>query len=130
MKNPFKKSGIMDTAINVGIGGAANAAVDYAVSAAGLSYSKTIINAAKVAIGIIGGSLSKNKMVHAATDGIAVVGAAELVQSAIDGEFTSTPGENGGSNGLPAGTLMGRVPRTGNRQYKKKVGALDGAFGK
>ena len=30
MKNPFKKQSIVDTLVNVGIGGAANVAVNYA----------------------------------------------------------------------------------------------------
>ena len=30
-KNPFKKSSIIDTVVNVGVGGAANVAIDYVV---------------------------------------------------------------------------------------------------
>ena len=74
MKNPFKKSSIMDTVVNVGVGGAANVAVDYAWGKvdflAGLGA--TTKNAIKIAGGAVLGSMVKNKYVRAAADGIAV----------------------------------------------------------
>ena len=127
MKNPFKKSSIMDTVVNVGVGGAANVAVDYAWGKvdflAGLGA--TTKNAIKIAGGAILGSMVKNKYVRAAADGIAVVGVSNLIASYLPGAETSVePGA-----GLPDGTIgrAGRV-RLGQRGFRRaRVAGLAGA---
>ena len=131
MKNPFKKQSIMDTLTNVGIGGAANVAIDYAVSQIDqlASVDPTYINVGKIAIGAIGGAMSKNKLVRAAVDGIAVVGVSNLVAGLIAGD---TPAETAapGTAGLAKGTI-GR-PMLGNRRYIRRhvsgIGASANAF--
>lgn len=119
MKNPFKKSSVIDTLTNVGIGGAANVAMDYAVSQidylAGLGA--TTINAAKIALGVLGGTMTNNKMIRAAVDGIAVVGVSSIVKDVLADTTKET------AAGLPQGTV-GR-PRPGNRHFRRQVAGVD-----
>lgn len=112
-KNLFKKQSIMDTVVNVGIGGAANVAVDYAVNQVESikSLGDTAINAGKIVLGAVVGSMVGNKYLRAACDGVATVGVANLVSGLI--EETAAPA------GLPFGTI-GR-PRLGNQAYKRVV---------
>ena len=116
MKNPFKKSSIIDTVVNVGVGGAANVAIDYAVSAvdALASVDPKWINAGKIALGALVGTMIKNKIARAAADGVAVVGASNLVSSLVAG--TDTPAADGAA-GIPFGTI-GKV-RLGNRNFRR-----------
>lgn len=114
-KNPFKKKGITDTLINVGIGGAANVAMDYVVSSVESlsSLGPKTINAIKIGVGVLGGTMTTNKMVRAAVDGIATVGVSNLVASLMDGT-TSTSG----TNGIPNGTIG--AFRLGNRNFVRR----------
>ena len=113
-KNPFKKQSIVDTVVNVGIGGAANVAIDYVVSQveAIQSLGDTTINAAKIALGAVAGSMVSNKMLRAACDGIATVGVSNLVKGLMD---DTTSKET--TSGLPYGTIGRVIP--GNRAYKR-----------
>lgn len=115
-KNPFKKQSIIDTVVNVGIGGAANVAIDYVVSQVDAiqSLGETTINAGKIALGAIAGSMVSNKMLRAACDGIATVGVSNLVAGLMGG---STPSGDA-TSGLPYGTIAGRVI-PGNRAYRR-----------
>ena len=117
MKNPFKKSSIIDTVVNVGIGGGANVAIDYLVDSVDMlkSLSSTYINAGKIVLGAFAGTMLKNKYARAAADGVATVGAANLVSSFITGS-TATPEA---AAGLPSGTI-GRI-RLGNKNYRRGV---------
>lgn len=126
MKNPFKKSSIVDTIINVGVGGAANVAMDYARSqfATLASLEDTTYNAIKIAVGALGGSMSKNKYVRAAVDGIATVGAANLISGYITPDETPKPNPEG-TGGAP---FIGRL-RAGQRGYRRAIrgtGAING----
>lgn len=125
-KNPFKKQSIVDTVVNVGIGGAANVAIDYVVSQveAIQSLGDTTINAAKIALGAVAGSMVSNKMLRAACDGIATVGVSNLVKGLMDGT-TSTET----TSGLPYGTIGRVIP--GNHAYKRarKVSGVGAAAG-
>ena len=117
-KNPFKKQSIVDTVVNVGIGGAANVAIDYAVNQveAIKGLGDTAINAAKIVAGAVFGSMVSNKYLRAACDGVATVGVSNLVSGML--EETTAPG------GLPYGTI-GR-PRLGNRAYKRVPARVSG----
>lgn len=123
-KNPFKKQSIIDTVVNVGIGGAANVAIDYVVSQVDAiqSLGDTTINAAKVALGAVAGSMVSNKMLRAACDGIATVGVSNLVKGLMDGTSATET-----TSGLPYGTIGRVIP--GNRAYRKarKVSGVGGA---
>lgn len=129
-KNPFKKQSIIDTVVNVGIGGAANVAIDYVVSQVDAiqSLGDTTINAAKIALGAVAGSMVSNKMLRAACDGIATVGVSNLVKGLMDGTSSTET-----TSGLPYGTIGRVIP--GNRAYRRArkvsgVGAAAGVMGK
>ena len=109
-KNPFKKKSIIDTVVNVGVGGAANVAIDYVVNQveAIKSLGDTTVNLIKVAAGALVGSMVENKVARAAADGVATVGVSNLISGLMADE---------GAAGLPQGTI-GRV-RLGNRAYKR-----------
>lgn len=114
MKNPFKKSSIVDTLVNVGVGGAANVAMDYAFNSidALASLGDTTKNAIKIAAGAIGGSMISNKYGRAALDGIAVVGVSNLIASYLPSATTDT------TSGLPEG-MIGRL-RVGQKGFARK----------
>lgn len=113
-KNPFKKQSIIDTVVNVGIGGAANVAIDYVVGQidAIQSLGDTTINALKIATGAVVGSMVSDKFARAAADGVATVGVSNLIAGLMADEPSPAP-----SSGLPYGTI-GRV-RPGNRAYRR-----------
>lgn len=120
-KNPFKKQSLTDTLVNVGIGGAANVALDYVldmVDPAGTMLSGTTKNIAKIVGGAVVGSMVSGKMWRAATDGIAVVGVSNLI-SELMGDTTSESTTTEPTSGLAPGTI-GRV-RTGDQYFKKKA---------
>lgn len=123
MKNPFKKSSAIDTLINVGVGGAANVAMDYVVNQVeALSIlDPKIINGIKIAVGAIGGSMTTNKTVRAAVDGIAVVGASNLVDELVNGGDDDTDPKDPVKtpSGIPYGTIAARY-RMGQRGFRRK----------
>ena len=124
MKNPFSKSSIVDTVVNVGLGGAANVAMDYAVEnvEALQKLDEQTVNIVKIAVGAIGGSMMSGKYAkytRPAFDGIATVGAANLIKSYITADGNNAGGGNeGGTNGMP---FIGRVK---GRTFKKGVRGL------
>lgn len=123
MKNPFKKQSIVDTLVNVGVGGAANVAMDYAFAQvdALASLGETTKNAIKIAAGALGGAMAKNKYVRAATDGIATVGVANLIASYIDAPAAT-------NQEAPSGApFIGRIRKTGNRAFRART--VHGAAG-
>lgn len=115
-KNPFKKQSIIDTVVNVGIGGAANVAIDYVVNQVDAikSLGDTTVNALKIVAGAVVGSMVSNKIARAAADGVATVGVSNLIAGLMAGETTTTET----TSGLPYGTI-GRVVRPGNRAYRR-----------
>lgn len=121
-KNPFKKQSIIDTVVNVGIGGAANVAIDAVVGQfeAIQSLGDTTINALKIAAGAIVGSMVTDKFARAAADGVATVGVSNLIAGLMADDASPAP-----TNGLPYGTI-GHV-RPGNRAYRRahKVSGLN-----
>ena len=127
MKNPFKKQSVIDTLVNVGIGGAANVAFDYAAAKidALASLEEPTKNAIKIGIGVLGGTMIRNKYARAAVDGIATVGVSNLVSSYI----TDAPATESAS-GLPYGTIsgVGRSMRLGQRGFRRaRVAGVGGA---
>lgn len=114
-KNPFKKQSIIDTVVNVGIGGAANVAIDYVVNQVDAikSLGDTTVNALKIVAGAAVGSMVSNKVARAAADGVATVGVSNLIAGLMADETPSSDG----TSGLPYGTI-GRV-RLGNRAFRR-----------
>lgn len=122
MKNPFKKQSIVDTLVNVGIGGAANVAVNYAFNEIDMfsTLTSTEKNAIKIAIGVLGGSMSSNKYLRAAVDGVAVVGVSDLIDSYMAKDDANNGGTAvpAGPAGLPNGMIGYRkVRRAGNPNF-------------
>ena len=130
MKNPFKKSSIIDTVTNVAVGGAANVAMDYALNSigevAGFNLSAgTTKHAVKIAVGALAGSMISNKYARAAFDGIATVGAANLIDGLVNGEATTNAGGDSSTSGLPEGTI-GKI-RMGQKGFRRRVAGIQGA---
>lgn len=124
MKNPFKKSSIVDTFVNVGIGGAANVAVDYVFGSvdALATLGDTTKNAIKIAAGAIAGSMISNKYARAAADGIAVVGASNLIASYLPGAASTTV------EGLPEGMIgAAKRYRLGQRGFARRMSGVGAA---
>ena len=121
MKNPFKKSSIVDTVVNIGLGGAANAAMDYVVESVPTlqSLGETTTNIVKIGVGAVAGSMLTNKYARAAADGLAVVGASDLIKGYIQGKTTPAPGGEG--TGRVA--FMGK-PGIKYRGFKKGAGMV------
>lgn len=123
-KNPFKKQSAIDCAINVGIGGGANVAIDYVVDMVNEEMEAPIddlyINIGKFALGAIGSSMVTNKYLKSAMDGIAVVGVSNLVKGLMEDSGTPSGGEPIPTTGVPRGTV-GRIVRTPNILYAKKM---------
>lgn len=97
-KNPFKKSNVVDTLINVGVGGAGNVAADYLINNVDMlkSLDADTINLGKFVFGSVGSAMVSNKYVKALMDGFAVVGASNYISSLMADQATS---------GVPAGTI-------------------------
>lgn len=118
----------MDTVVNVGIGGAANVAIDAVVNQfeAIKGLGDTTVNAAKIALGAVLGSMVSNQYLRAACDGVATVGVANLIAGLMEDDVTPANNSGGeGTSGLPYGTISGR--RLGNRAYRRahKVSGCD-----
>lgn len=111
----------MDTVVNVGVGGAANVAIDYVVDQVDFikELGDTTVNAAKIAIGAVAGSMVSNKILRAACDGVATVGVANLIKGLISGEESAAADEP--TSGLPYGTIGRVIP--GNRAYRRTSSA-------
>ncbi len=133
IKNPFKKQNVMATLVNVGIGGAGNVAIDYAVAkyneSATTKLEADTVNLIKFVGGALGSAMVGNKYVKAALDGVGVVGASNYLSSLIN-EDTDTSAADAAAkttttSGVPASTIgrlrrIGRI-RTGNAQYARRV---------
>lgn len=120
MKNPFKKQNVMDTVVTVGLGGAANVAIDAVVDSYNKSAATPVddvyVHAGKFIVGAIGSAMVGNRYAKAALDGVGVVGASNLIAYLMDGQTTTpeTP-----TAGIPNGTV-GRV-RTANARYARRM---------
>ena len=127
-KNPFKKQSIIDTAVNVAVGGAANVAIDYVVSQVDFiqEMGDTTINAGKIVLGAVLGSMVSDKTLRAACDGVATVGISNLIAGFMAGQTggAASDGAEEPTSGLPYGTI-GRV-RLGNKAYRRSARRVSG----
>ncbi|MBR6686834.1 MAG: hypothetical protein IKL69_05440 [Paludibacteraceae bacterium] len=98
-KNPFKKGNVVDTLINVGVGGAGNVAADYLINNVEMlkSLDADTINLGKFVVGSVGSAMVSNKYAKALMDGFAVVGASNYISSLM--------AESQTTSGVPAGTI-------------------------
>lgn len=118
-KNPFKKQSIMDTLVNVGIGGAANVAIDAAVTSynktAGTPIDETYVHVGKIVLGVVGGSMVDNRYLRAAMDGVSTVGVSNLIASFMQEETPASPA----ASGFMAASVG--AMRTGKPMYAAKA---------
>lgn len=132
MKNPFKKQNVMDTVVTVGLGGAANVAIDSVVD----SYNKTAttpvddvyVHAGKFVIGAIGSAMVGNRYAKAALDGVGVVGASNLIAYLMEDTTTKpTKKPETKTAGIPYGTI-GRIttPNAGYARRMRRSGRVAG----
>lgn len=132
MKNPFKTKSIVDTITNVAIGGAANVAMDYIVENVATlkewlgGENASTGNIVKIIAGAAVGSMVSNRYARAAADGLATVGAADLMKSYITSDST----DGGGDTAAPAGApFIGRPGiRMGQQGFRNAKGAGSVAF--
>lgn len=126
MAKKFKKSGLTETLINVGTGGAANALVDVAVEYVAPNTSDMYVNIGKLVGGVVlGSTMGSNKMMRAAADGVATVGAANLVKSLISDGFGSNEGTAGFKRDV-IGRMRAGHSRLARRVKRGKVGNAGG----
>lgn len=124
MKNPFKKQNVMDTVVTVGLGGAANVAIDAVVDSynesATTPFEDVYVHAGKFIVGAIGSAMVGNRYAKAALDGIGVVGASNLIAYFMDDQQPKPkPKPEEKTAGIPYGTV-GRV-RTPNAGYARRM---------
>ena len=125
MKNPFKKSNIVSTAVNVALGGGANVAMNYAFDNLDfLDSVKAYKNYIKLGLGILGGTLTSNKYLRPALDGIATVGASEVIDELI----SSTTGASGLADGTIGRARRMRLGQRGFRNARRVAGVAGSNF--
>lgn len=122
----FNTKSAISTATSMVVAGAGSAVVDWALAKYDVlpaSWGDTAVQAGKIVVGAIGGSMIKNQIAKSVFDGIATVASAKLVAGMLP------EGENGGTlqtTGLPEGTI-GRI-RLGQRGFRRgRVAGMAGA---
>lgn len=135
MKMKFNTGEMIKAAVTSVVTGGVNAGVDYAIDRFAPQYVGTTADIAKVVAGAVisGSSFGKrNKMVAGAADGLAAIGAANLVSDLLEEYVGGSPAAATpeGAAGLVPSTI-GRA-RLGNGAYIRrhgKVSGLGSAFG-
>ena len=104
---------VIATATSVLVAGAGSSVADWLLAKYNIlpeDWGRTAVNAGKVAVGAIAGSMIKNQIAKSAFDGIATVAAAKLVEYMLPSEESTS--------GLPEG-MIGRIHRLGQRGYRR-----------
>ena len=115
-KNPFNKKSLTTTLMNVGVGGAANVAIDYAWEQVdALQAYDEYKHIIKIVGGALLGGMVSASWARAAADGIATVGVSNLIASYLDKD--ATPASES-TTGLPNGTI-GKL-RYGSKRFGGK----------
>lgn len=106
------KKGLASTMVASVVAGAGSVVGDYVIAQidALSSVDSNYINGGKIVAGAILGSMTRNTYLKSMADGLATVGAAQLVESLIS---TTTP-----ASGLTSNGTVGRV-MAGDRYFKK-----------
>lgn len=127
-KNPFKKKSLTDTLMNVGIGGAANVAIDYVWEQVdALKPYDEYKHIAKIVGGALAGSMVSAPWARAAADGIATVGVSNLIAGYLDKDPDKKDTDKKDLGGLPGGTIGAlRGYRYGNKSFGKGKGRMAG----
>ena len=124
----FNAKSAIATATSMAVAGAGSAVVDWALAKYDVlpaEWGDTAVQAGKIVVGAIGGSMIKNQIAKSVFDGIATVAAAKLVA----GMLPEGDADKGGAlqtTGLPDGTI-GRI-RLGQRGFRRgRVAGMAGA---
>lgn len=122
-KNPFKTKNVVDTIINVGLGGAGNVLADNIIDMAGWDIEEDYKNLGKLFIGAIGSAMVSNRYAKAVMDGFATVGASNYISKLVTSDATPST-----TAGVPYGTV-GRVryiaPRSARaKPFSKKLAGV------
>ena len=129
----FNAKSAIATATSMAVAGAGSAVVDWALAKYDVLPAEggdTAVQAGKIVVGAIGGSMIKNQIAKSVFDGIATVAAAKLVAGMLpDGDADKGDADKGGAlqtTGLPDGTI-GRI-RLGQRGFRRgRVAGMAGA---
>lgn len=135
MKKGFKKfnlNSMISNATAMALAGAGSAGVDWLLKKYDVipgDWDDTVVNAVKVAGGALLASMVDSKTLYgipkAAGDGIATVGAYNLVAAMLPAEGNTTP-DPSPTTGLPEG-MIGRI-RMGQRGFRRaRVAGVQGA---
>lgn len=126
----FNTKAAITTATSMAVAGAGSAVVDWVLAKYNVlpaDWGDTAVQAGKVVVGAVGGSMIKNQIVKSVFDGIATVAASKLVAGMLP-ETTNNAGseETETTAGLPEGTI-GRI-RLGQRGFRRaRVSGVAGA---
>lgn len=125
----FSTKSAIATATSMAVAGAGSAVVDWALAKYDVlpaSWGDTAVQAGKIVVGAIGGSMIKNQIAKSVFDGIATVAAAKLVAGMLPEGDDAGAKSNIGPSGLPEGTI-GRI-RLGQRGFRRgRVAGMGGA---
>lgn len=115
----FNTKSALSTAGAYAIGGAGNAAMDYAVENidALKGLSPLVLGLVKIGVGVAGRSLTKQPIINQAADGVGIAGAGDIIKGMLDGSISLGGDDSAAApaSGLPQG-VIGRV-RAGNRRF-------------
>lgn len=126
----FNTKAAIKTGTSVLVGGVGSAVADWLLDKYQIvpAEYQQYTNLGKVILGAIAGSMVKNEMVKSAFDGIATVGAANLVAEYMPDNTTTTTTTTTAPAGLPKGTIGDlRLGQRGFRRGAKRVSGLAGA---
>lgn len=127
----FNTKAAIKTGTSVLVGGVGSAVADWLLDKYQIvpAQYQQYTNLGKVILGAIAGSMVKNEMVKSAFDGIATIGAANLVAEYMPDNATTTTTTTAAPAGLPQGTIGGalRLGQRGFRRGAKRVSGLAGA---
>lgn len=117
----FNTKSALSTAGAYAIGGAGNAAMDYAVENidALKGLSPLVLGLVKIGVGVAGRSLTKQPIINQAADGVGIAGAGDIIKGMFDGSISlggdDSDSETKKTSGLPQG-VIGSI-RAGNRRF-------------
>lgn len=126
----FNTKAAIKTGTSVLVGGVGSAVADWLLDKYQIvpAQYQQYTNLGKVILGAIAGSMVKNEMVKSAFDGIATIGAANLVAEYMPDNATTTTTTTAAPAGLPQGTIGAlRLGQRGFRRGAKRVSGLAGA---
>lgn len=119
----FNTKSAIKTGTSVLVGGIGSAIADWLLAKYDIIPAdyQQYTNAGKVVVGAIAGSMVKNDIVKSAFDGIATVGAAELVKGFLPDAAAEPAIETDPVTGLPKGMIGAARRHLGQRGFARKM---------